>query len=123
MIVAFSWGIVIVPLVAQLALCRFFYTQLHQKMLADTLNLLGACSIFCVVMAIVPWLVAGLTLGLGVYFYTHNPILRPPSWDVGLVWVVFLLIGFSYLVSGFCSLIVCTRLFTAKRSVKHSATP
>jgi hypothetical protein len=122
MVVPFSWGIVIIPVVVQFALCRFFYTLLHRKMLANTLSRLGACLIFCVAMAIVPWLVAGLTFGLGVYFYTYYPVLRPPSWDVGLIWVVFFLIGFSYLISAICSLIVCTRLFTAKRSVENNVT-
>ena len=122
MIDAFGWGIMIAPLIAQFALCRFLYFQLRRKVLTDALKPLGACLLFCIVMTIMPWLVAGLTGGLGVYFYTHFPILRPPSWDVGLAWAVFLLLWFSYLISVVCALIVSTELLLTKRAMPTAAT-
>lgn len=115
MIDAFGWGIVIVPLIAQLVLCRFLYLLLRRKVLADELKSLGACFLFCIVMAIIPWPVTGFTGGLGVYFYTQYPALRPVSWDVGLAWTMFLLLWFSYFVSVVCALIVCTKLLAQSK--------
>ena len=119
MIDAFGWGIVIVPLIAQLALCRFLYLVLRQKVLADELKSLVACFLFCIVMAIIPWPVAGLTGGFGAYFYTNYPALRPTSWDIGLAWAIFFVFWFSYFVSIVCALFVCPNLWRTKQANKN----
>ena len=71
MIDAFSWSLLIAPLAAQLVICQFLYLLLRRKLLANILSLSTVNVIFCAVMVVIPWFVAGVGGGLGLYFYTH----------------------------------------------------
>ena len=114
---AFEWGIWIVPLLAQIMLCRFLYVLLCKKALADELKkLLGAFALLCIAMAIVPWLVAAFTGAVGAFFYNVMPSLRGPEWNVTLAWTTFLVFWISYFLSIFCAIVVGVSLIFKRRS-------
>jgi hypothetical protein len=117
-----GWGVVIAPLMMQLALCWVLYLALRRRVLAKSLTSIVACFQFCIVMALAPWAVAGIALGIGTFLFTLFPSISPSSWDVALVMTAFLLLWFSYFVSVVCALIVCPNLLSAGRA-DESASP
>ena len=115
MIDAFAWSLLIAPLAAQLVICQFLYLLLRRKLLANILSLGTVNVIFCAVMVVIPWFVAGVGGGLGLYFYTHYASLRPASWNVVIFWTTLFLLGLSYVVSVVDAAIVCAMLWVADK--------
>jgi len=113
----FEWAIWLVPLLAQLMLCRFLYLLLCKKALGGELRkLLGAYALLCVAMAIVPWLVASFTGAVGAFFYANVPSLQIENWRGALAWATFLVLWISYFLSIFSAIVVGVSLIFKRRS-------
>lgn len=119
---AFEWGIWIVPLLAQLMLCRFLYLLLCKKALGGELRkLLGAYALLCVAMAIVPWLVASFTGAVGAFFYANVPSLQIENWKGALAWATFLVLWISYFLSIFSAIVVGVSLIFKRRKISRQS--
>ena len=112
--------IALIAILSYIGLAFVLYRTLATRVSRKSISVLTAGFAYCIVIAIVPWILTWVGFRLGWYIYSTYSSFYEQSWDVSLALITYLGMMLSY-VLGFIFASVACRKFVILGQIGNGA--